>query len=224
MKHHNFLRIILIVSAFGMLSESTFAQFDVRAGMGIGLVSTPSVVDYINQNYTTQGNQLGTFNTAVIFSVEGDYDLSNEYQIGIEMAYLLNSYTYFTEGGKFDLSYGIWMPSIIGYYVLRGTGYNFKFGAGAGVRFTSVNETKPLITTSQNYTSTGFGILLRADGNTLLGGNFYANIGGDIRYDINGEPKNNNYPMSYIVNPLYNENVNFNALSFTLRLGITYQF
>jgi hypothetical protein len=58
-------------------------------------------------------------------------------------------------------------------------------------------------------------------GNTALGSNVYANITGDIRYDLNGTPKNNG---NAILNQGSNNNVNLNSLSVGLSLGITYIF
>ena len=113
------------------------------------------------------------------------------------------------------------MPSILGYYVLNGTGYNFKFGGGAGVRLLSVDESLPGTGSSDNYSSTGYGFILRAEGNTAIAENVYAHIAADVRYDVNGEPENNG---ENLYNVVYKENVNFNSLSFGIRLGISYQF
>ena len=79
----------------------------------------------------------------------------------------------------------------------------------------------PFSSNSNNYSSVGFGILLRAVGNTALGSNVYANITGDIRYDLNGTPKNNGNPIR---NETLDNNVNLNSLSVGLSLGITYIF
>jgi hypothetical protein len=113
------------------------------------------------------------------------------------------------------------MPTITNYYVIDGQGYNFKFGGGLGLRFASITESKEFTSNSNNYNSIGFGILLRALGNTALSSNVYANITGDIRYDINGTPKNNG---NAIENTTLASNVNMNSLSFGLSLGITYIF
>ena len=72
-----------------------------------------------------------------------------------------------------------------------------------------------------NYSNTGFGFILRAEGNTLLGGNFYANIGADLKYDINGSPKSGS---SNLYNNISRENVNLNSLAVGLRLGVSYIF
>ncbi len=113
------------------------------------------------------------------------------------------------------------MPSVLNYYVLNGNGYNFKFGGGAGIRFLSLNESLPGTGSTVNYSSTGFGLILRAEGNTAIAQNVYAHIAADVRYDLNGEPKNNS---KNLYNRVLKENVNFSSLSFGIRLGISYQF
>ena len=198
--------IILMI----VLSFSSFAQVEVRAGMGINFLSNPSLTEYIQ---TVVGQQLSSFNSAVNFSAEGGYYLNNNFQMGLEVAYLINSYSYPNISGSYDFSYSIVMPSITSYYVIQGQGYNFKFGGGAGVRISNVKETLPTSTTQYSYSAFGLGFLLRIDGNTALSDKVYANIGGDIRYDWNGKPK-----------LIANENVNLNSLSLGVRLGITYRF
>ncbi len=113
------------------------------------------------------------------------------------------------------------MPSLLAFYVISGQGYNFKFGGGGGARFISVDETLPASARSDNYTSTGFGAIIRAEGNTLLSGNVYANVIADLRYDINGEPSGN---LGNLRNNVLNENVNFNSLSVGIKLGVSYFF
>ncbi len=210
----------LLITLFTV--STSFSQFEIRGGMGISFVNMPSVIDYLNQNFAPSNQQLGTFNSAVTFSVEGDYSLDANHEIGLEVAYLVNSHNFSYNLGLYKLYYGIVMPTAIYYYVIRGTGYSFKFGGGIGLRFVSADQQYPATPSAINYQSTGFGFLLKADGNTLLSGNLYANIGVDLRYDINGEPKSSS--GSYIVNNLYNKKVNFNSLAACIRLGLTYVF
>jgi hypothetical protein len=106
------------------------------------------------------------------------------------------------------------------YYVLSGVGYNFKFGAGVGPRFSAVTEEKKWQGTSDDYSSIGFGGLLRVEANTALSENFYANIGGDLRYDVNGEPEDEH--GNKLVNNVEHETVNFNSFSVGIKLGISY--
>lgn len=201
--------------------NTTEAQYSLRASMGIDFANTPSLNDYINQTFPVDGNPLNDFNTAINFSGEVGYSVTNTFQIGLELSYLLNSFNYSNELGKFELDYKIISPSLLGYYVLNGTGYNFKFGGGFGIHFVNVDLSFPGTTVITNYSNTGFGFILRTEGNTLLGGNFYANIGADLKYDINGSPKSGS---SNLYNNISRENVNLNSLAVSLRLGIAYIF
>jgi hypothetical protein len=211
--------IYLIISAL-IITGTSYAQYDFRAGMGISLVNTPSLIDYLNQNFAPSNQQLGVFNSSIVFSGEAGYFVNDSYEISLDFSYLLNSYNFSYNPGLYKLSYDFIMPTLVNYYVIRGTGYNFKFGGGIGPRFTNADQQLPA-QPSITYNSVGFGFLLKAEGNTLLSDNFYANIGVDLRYDFNGEPKNGNL---YLVNPNYNENVNFNSLSVGIHLGVTYIF
>ncbi len=218
-----YISILILMMTAAALPQSTnqFERFDLRGGMGISFVNMPSLTDYLNENFAASNQQLGTFGSAVTFSGEAGYLLNDHYEIGIEAAYLINSYNYSYSLGTYKLNYGIFMPTLLYYYVIKGEGYDFKFGGGIGPRFVSADQQLPGTPSAQTYNSTGFGLLLKADGNTLLSGNFYANIGVDLRYDFNGEPKSGN---QYLVNNVYNKNVNFNALSAGIRLGVSYIF
>ena len=203
-----------------MISFFSFAQKEneVRASMGIDFVSIPSLKNYIDQ---LPYEQLADFNSAINFSGSYGRMLSESYQIQAELGYLLYSFNSNGIDGQYDLTYSLIMPSILNYYVLNGTGYNFKFGGGVGVRFLNVEESLPGTGTSEKYFSTGYGFILRAEGNTAIAEDVYAHIAADVRYDVNGEPDSDG---TKLYNAVYKENVNFNSLSFGIRLGISYQF
>ncbi len=208
--------LFTILTALLIIPQAA-AQDEVRIGMGINFGSTPSLKDYINQ--IAGYDEMASFNSAVVFSGEYDHAVSKTYDIGLEVAYLLSSATFNMATGQYDFSYHIIMPTVTSYYVIRGEGYNFKFGGGVGIRFASANELFPSSASAINFSSTGFGVLLRAAGNTKLSSNFYVYISGDIRYDFNGDLKNwGEYHASY-----YNQ-VDLNTLSAGVNLGITYMF
>jgi len=213
MKKHLFIIIILLSNTLA------FAQVELKGVMGIHFASIPSMQDYINQNFAPSDKQLSSFVSSVMFSGEAGVFISPEFETTLEFAYQLYSYNNGTAGGQYDFTFSNIMPTFFAYYVIAGTGYNFKFGGGVGVRFVNVDESLPASGITTPYTSTGYGIVGRIEGNTLLGSNVYANIGADIRYDANGEPENNGAALH---NNLQNENVNFNAFSVGVRLGITY--
>ena len=213
------MRLLFISILLGLnIAE---AQYSIRASMGIDFANSPSLNDYINQTFPVGSDPLGDFNTAINFSGEFGYSVTNTFQVGLELSYLINSYNYSSELGKFELDYDIIAPSLLGYYVLGGTGYNFKFGGGIGIRFVNVDLYSPGTTIITNYACSGYGLILRTEGNTLLGGDFYANIGVDLKYDINGNPK---FGDLNLYNNISRENVNLNSLAVALRLGIAYIF
>jgi hypothetical protein len=210
------MKYLFTLLAAGLMISQTFAQNELRAGMGINFGSTPSLKDYINQ--VAGYDQVGSFSSAVVFSGEYNRAISQTYDLGIEVAYLLNSVTFSTYG-TYDFTYHVIMPTVTSYYVIRGDGYNFKFGGGVGIRLVSADESIPATPAPTNYTSTGVGFLLRAAGNTRLSDNFYVNITGDLRYDLNGELKG----WSDHHSSNYNQ-VNLDTFSAGVSLGITYIF
>lgn len=215
------MRKYFVLIAFLIFSKFSFAQYDISLSMRIDFVNSPSFSDYISQNYSAPGETVNGFTAAVIFSGEAGYMLSDTYEGAIEVGYLINSYTSSLDIGQYNINYGNLMITALNFYVLHGEGYSFKFGGGVGLRFLSADEKPPGTTTTTTYSSTGFGFLLRIEGNTLLGGNIYAKIAAQAAYDINGEPKNNGQPLT---NPAANSTVNFNSLSVGLSLGVSYIF
>ncbi len=210
------LLLIILVNFFAS------AQTEIKGTMGINFLSIPSVQDYINENFAPSGSQLGTFNSAIIFTGEVGMFLNKSFELSIEVPYQIYSYTENVGLGQYELAYNSILPSVMAYYVLMGEGYNFKFGGGAGVRFVSVTESKKWQGTEDSFSTVGFGGLLRIEANTALAENVYANIGADLRYDVNGEPENSNGET--LVNNVKGENVNFDTFSLGVKLGISYLF
>jgi hypothetical protein len=210
------MKYFLTIIVAGLIVTNTTAQNELRAGMGINFGSTPSLKDYINQ--IAGYDELGSFSSSVIFSGEYDYAVSRTYDLGLEVAYLLNSVTFSTYG-TYDFTYHVIMPTVTSYYVLRGEGYNFKFGGGVGLRLVSADESLPATPSATNYKSTGVGFLLRVAGNTRLSTDFYVYISGDLRYDLNGELKG--WTDHHSTN--YNQ-VDLDTFSAGVSLGITYIF
>lgn len=186
--------------------------------MGIDLVNSPSLNDYINQSGLTGGNSVKDFNTAVNFSGELCYSLFENLQLGLEAGYLINSFNYTTDLGKFELNQNVISPSFLAYYLISGSGYYFKFGGGAGLRLVNLDLFLPGTNTTTRYSNTGLGLLLRAEGNTLLGENVYANIGANLKYDLNGIPKNGG---TNLYNTISRSDVNINSFGVGIYLGLT---
>jgi len=201
--------------------SSMQAQVDIVGGMGISFVASPSLNDYLNYNISSS-DELGTFNTTAEFYGEIDYSISPNFQIGFEYVYAIYGYSTTLAGFNYELDYSHLKPSILGYYVVNGEGYKFKFGGGFGLR--TVDLTESIGTTdegAQKFSTSGFGLLGRIQGHTALGGNFFANIGSTIRYDAPGVPENGDNKLH---NTLTNEDVNINSFSVSVDIGISYFF
>jgi len=215
------MKLVILLFIFFM-ANSVSAQVEISASMGIDFINSPSFYDYINQNYTQLGGEsLEDFNASILFSGEAGYQLGESYQPAVEVGYLINSYTASLQNGQYEMAYRNLIFSLLNFYVINGEGYNFKFGGGAGLRFLLADESQPGTGITRTFSSTGYGFILKAVGNTLLGGSLFARISVQARYDLNGEPENNGTPL---VNNIAKENVNFNSISIGVSLGVSYIF
>ena len=202
------------IFAFSLILSSTvFAQIEVGAGMGLNFFSAPDLRDYINSNFATT-DEMQSFNTSADFFCEVDYNLNDKYQLGIDYTFNIYSFNSNFITGIYDFQLSQHKPSILGYYLIGGEGYKLKLGGGVGVRFAQVDEKLPSTTEKVNYSSTGFGLLLKAQGDTRLSKNLYALISGEIRYDIHGTIET--------ITP--GVNFNLNSFGVALKLGVVYYF
>ncbi len=206
------LFIFLLIS-----STVVNAQWDISVSMGLDFKYAPSFRDYVNSGFAAGNGLIPSFKSAISFSGEGDYKVSNNFAVGLEYDYQLDSYNAnYSTGGYYEISYNLHRPSLLAYYVYPGAGYQFKVGGGIGPRFVSLTER---INASADYTASGYGAVLKAEGNTMLGKNFYALIGVNFRYDHTGDLSGSKYT---IVNKATGENLNLNSISFGIYLGLTF--
>ncbi len=213
-------RIILLMC---LINTAIFAQFDITAGGGIGFYNHSDLTDYI-ETITTE-DDANTFGTGGELFLAGDYVIGENHQIGVEYTYSYYSFNGVTNSGgmNYDLSYSHHKPSVMYYYVVPNTSkeYRFKFGAGFGPRYISVDED---ILSAINYTSTGWGVLLRAQGVSALDKHVFITLGGTCRYDQPGVPENNGKKITYANSGSKNHSVDFDGVSFSVEIGITYSF
>ena len=137
------MKKLLTVCFLLLFGSTSFSQYSLRAWLGIEFKNISSFYDYINQNFAPPNNQIENFNSAINFSVEIDKSLSDNFDLGIEIAYDIFSYNYQFNLGRYDVTVNNFMPSLLAYYVFRGKGYQFKFGGGAGLRIINVDEQLP---------------------------------------------------------------------------------
>lgn len=206
-----FLIIYLLV-----ITSISFSQWDVSTSMGLDFKSIPRFRDYVNINFATINNQISSFKSTVAFGAEVDYKVNKNLAIGLEYNLQLDSYN--GTQNNYEISYGLHRPSLMAYYVIPGIGYQFKLGGGIGYRYAALEEKIFSVT---SYSSHGFGLVLKAVGNTILANNFYALIGGNLRYDYTGDLANGSQS---IINKSSGEKLNLNSISFGIYLGVTFTF
>lgn len=209
----------LFAILFLLFSFPLSAQISLTGCMGINYFDAPSMRDYLNMNFPASSDLIPTFTSSVGFYGELSMPVAPAYDLGVEYMYQLYSYNSPSiSGGNYNFSLNQHRIACIGYYVIHGESYKFKFGLGGALKLAGVDEE---IYTSINYKSAGFSIFARANGLTPLGQNLYANLGVEAGYDFTGEPSDGGRK---IVNSTLNKNLSLNALFFGLKIGITYTF
>ncbi|HOJ18604.1 MAG TPA: hypothetical protein PLT92_08595 [Ignavibacteriaceae bacterium] len=208
------VKSIVLFFIFGV--ASLYSQSDIRLSMGLNFASSPQLREYINYSAPTNDLQPDV-STYIEFAGEYGYEVSKNYQIGIEGAYESKTVNYPGAPSSYEFNYSLLMPSFTGYYIMKEASYKFKFGVGLGPRFAIIDEAV-YTKTSTRYTASGFGLLLKADGSTKLSELVYAYIGLDIRYNNIGELKSKDNIL--LNNPNSNEGVSFNSFSAGIKLGV----
>lgn len=214
--HAASLCILFLLSFHG----SAAAQVDISGGMGIDFISS-DVSEYINDYHAPYSQKIDMFATGVNFYLEGGIPVSKDYMVALEYAYAIFSKNTNNELGQYQYASYMHKPTLLAYYVIKGKGYKFKLGGGAGVRYLLVDETYPGFLQPTRFSSTGVGLMLKADANTALAERLYAEISLKLDYDMPGDLKVRDNAVVY---PKTIESVSTNSFSGGLRLGLTYEF
>ena len=83
------MKRICTIIIFFMSANNLSAQWDLSFSMGLDFKSSPSFRDYINTSFASGNNLIPSFKSAVSFSGEADYKLSNTFAIGLEYDLLI---------------------------------------------------------------------------------------------------------------------------------------
>jgi len=213
MKKIFFLVIVAVISLQ--------AQWEVRGSMGLDIVSMPDLKDYLNTNYFSGNDRLSEFTPSVETGIEVGYQLEEHFQLACELSYEYNSFAY-TIISSSSFSYNLLQPSLLGYYTINGTGFQFKFGGGVGPRFVFASEPSIYTTALIKYKSTGYGFVGKIDGITSLGGNYFAYLGFDLRYNKNGNLSDADGKEK--ISNVTNTALSLNSLSFGIKVGVAVTF
>lgn len=197
------------------------AQWEVRGSMGLDIGSMPDLKDYLNANYFTGNDRLSEFTPAVEAGFEIGYQLEEHFQLACELSYEYNSFSSSIISSK-SFSYNLLQPSLLSYYTINGKGFQFKFGGGLGPRFVFASETSPYTISILKYRSTGYGLVAKVDGITSLGGNYFAYLGFDLRFNQNGNLSTNDGKEK--INNITNAALSLNSLSLGIKIGVAVTF
>lgn len=199
------------------------AQWEVSAGIGVNFTSMPQLREYLNKNYFLNENSLNEYLPAFETGIEVGHQLNKNFQMACEIKYVHNKYFgSLVEIGRF--SYDFYQPSLIGYYLLSGKNYLFKFGGGIGPRFvfTTLPSGPRLVMKYIDYKGTGYGFLGKIEGQTLLVNNIFAHLDFDLRYNKYGSLSDS--AGENLISNVTGKVLTLNAFSVGIKTGLTVKF
>jgi hypothetical protein len=155
------MKRLLIIFTLIIITGTVYSQsqkinkFSVSAGMGINLINTPVFNDYLRDEIPFS-NKDSIKSFSVGFEVFGgfEYNVSKNFSLKLDYSYFIRSITYNYSYFTYDYFYNIHQPYLMAYYVARKPAYRFKFGAGAGYHFSTL-EKAVTSTTEISYESSG---------------------------------------------------------------------
>lgn len=207
------IRIIIYLMLF---ITSISAQSFIAARMGFDFRYTKSIKDYKNKFYARYDKTPSTFDNCFQYGIEYTFPLNNNYDLGIDVNSSNSFYSVNIAGFyNYELNYTVWAPSLVCYYKLLDEIYSLRLGLGIGYRYLTLEEISSI---TSNYNSNGFGALFRVLATSPIDNNLNIYISVEIKGDILGTPKYNNLNFDY----KNNMDVNFNSISGTFNLGLSY--
>ncbi|MBI4548609.1 MAG: hypothetical protein HY707_11545, partial [Ignavibacteriae bacterium] len=193
--------IILVTRVTIAQSDTSYVKpkhFGVATGLGVSLISAPSIVDYLNSLSQSQG-RVDDFTSAAEFYGTAEFIVRDPWSVKLEYAYILKSYN--VGDGTFSnytYSYGVHMPSVLIHRFFTDHSSVFKVGGGVGYHIARFSEEYSF--GKKNYRSTGGGIKLEAEMNTSFGDNLYSYIVTEIRKSFMSSLKDANGSELVMVN------------------------
>jgi len=191
-------------------------------GMGISMSTASSLVDYIRNDIPfTNKDSVKSFGVGLEFFGAFDYDVTKNFSVKLDYSYFIKSlsynYSYFT----YDYFYSIHQPYLIGSYVIRGSTYKFKFGAGLGYHLAQLKKDigagSDLV-----YNASGLGYR----GEVVFAGMLSNRLGSYASGFISGSSigtlkDKDDIPLK---NSQTGEEVNLSGFGIGLRLGLSFYF
>ncbi len=221
-----FKALVLCVAVFNIASESADAQrLSAYGGIGIDYYRANSITNFLNSNGIGTVTP-GAFTSSVQFHVGAGYAVTTGWEVGVEYAYLINSFSGNNSLGSQQVSLSYSLPYITVRRLIKYDGYSFRFGGGFGYHFGGVSVSSPYSNKAQDFFASGFGLKLDGSLDTKLDEKLYARIGTQIMTEFIGQPKAaNGTPLTYTdFNSGSQTPVNMNLFGVGVSLGLVYYF
>ncbi len=221
------LRTFLLLSAVvGLASQNAHAQrLSAYGGIGIDYYRANSITNFLNTNGIGSVTP-GAFTSSVQFLVGAGYAVTTNWEVGIEYAYMINSFSGNNPLGSQQVSLSYSLPSITVRRLIREDGYSLRFGGAFGYHFGSMSVSTPYSSQAQDFSATGFGLKLDGSLDTKLDEKLYARIGAQAFAEFIGQPKAANGTLLTYTD--YNSGsqtpVNMDFIGVGVSLGLVYYF
>jgi len=171
-------------AAFGQTDQSRrFISFS--AGMGINGHSATSTADYISTILQLrEPDRIGDFTSAIEFFAAPEFQISDDWSLGLEYSYMVKSYRLSSTAGPgiSEFSTSVHMPTVVLHYLVPGEGYWLKLGGGVGYYLGSFSQALFGSGQEETYRASAPGLKLEVVGNTMFDDSFYGYIGVDLRW------------------------------------------
>jgi len=199
--------------------DSSRGRPGVSGGMGVSYLSAHDLVNLVNATPGTTARQ-GEFSSVVEFFGSASIPLSGPWELKVDYAYMMGSYTVQGLLGQTEYSYGAHMPSVLVQYAVIQQGvYNIKAGLGPGFYFGSLTQRDG--GSGSDFRGSGPGLLLDLEANTALGEDLFAYLGALVRWSGIGALTADN-GAAPPASPTSETTLQFFGLG--ARLGLTYYF
>jgi len=207
-----------IVLAYPDSAKNGRMFYGIGAGLGVTLINSTSVVDYLNTNYSPP-SKIDDFGVAAEFFGFGTFQISESWGGKLEYAYLIKSYNIpAAPMPDYTFSYNVHLPTVLAQYYLIGEGFIFKFGGGIGYHFAQFSRN--LNVSNIQYKSSGLGVKLEVEGNTAFDDNLFATIALDMRDNFMNEFKDPDGKK--LINSAIGKIVRMSFFCIGLKFGVVY--
>ena len=213
------MAVLLVLSCAARAQEpqSGGLRFAISAGMGVNYVNPGDLVDMINGAFKPS-QRVDQFHAGADFFGSLRVQLSDQWAVTGEYAYLLNSYNIESGFGPGEFTMTVHMPTLLAHYLFVSEPF-YDLGVGAGIGYHFGTLAIKYGTIDEPYTGSGPGIMIALTGNTALGERAFVHLEGNLRWEFIGELRN-----AAGKSPGVNAQggpVTLNAFSAGVRIGIT---